>query len=256
MIGRTNAGSSGEGISSHNAVLDIRALTGSTITIKKDNIILQVLYGESGVVYEDQSFLAAYYYAIPAKDFGEIEIIADYDEDSYTKTVLVNTTNIYSVDMQMKRYLFKNGEEYVDIMGGWFDENGYSGVGWTHANNGAATRVVRNGQNLYCDSGNTGAVAATINKINLKYFSIIHHEGYRIRRADYGTQYNNPVCIQASGATRSKSCVDSAARWDYSNTGPFTYDLNIVSLEDSYYICFATGDATNCIARCEIIYLQ
>lgn len=228
------------------AVLKIRALTGSTITFSKNglNIISTKAYQ---YICEDNPLISIYYYFLQERVFGNIRVDISFQGELYSKEINILSNIVYDVKIpNLKLYIYKDGEEYTNITGGW------SGAGWVNENDKTATRGTNTGSYLHCKgTNNISGVIATINKINLKYFSKIHYNGYRIKAVS-----SNNVCVQYSGLANSKAAKTSsmALELNVSGTGILDHDLN-VNMPHSYYVVFCVGNSTSCEARANQIYL-
>ena len=101
-------GSTG-GPSPNLAVLHINAPTGSTITLSKGGVTVNVLEASKGHTSAKDSRLADWYYAISASNYGTWTVTASYGEDSVSSSVAIDLVKQYDVELTYELYIIKNG---------------------------------------------------------------------------------------------------------------------------------------------------
>lgn len=114
------------GFAPSNAIVGVTAYAGSTVTIS-NGTVTKVVTPDKSHVLSDLSSFAIYYFGIPSSMFSPSvtwNIIATYQSEQTTATIIVNTNAFYDVvlnyripyDYQEVEYLESNGNQYIDTL--------------------------------------------------------------------------------------------------------------------------------------------
>lgn len=111
MIGTNNAGSGGGGLnfSNQKAVIHVSAEIGSTVTFKKEGIVVKELLPEQSHVTEEDLSLADYYFQVSASNFGSWTVEATLYEYIASETITVDAVEQYDIFLRYDKYLFNEG---------------------------------------------------------------------------------------------------------------------------------------------------
>lgn len=141
--------------------------TGSTVTCTKGDIIL---------VAEEVDGT----WTFNVTEFGSWTINASKGGASKSQVVAVDSVVLYKVEIIMRLYLYKAGDECVDVTGGWI-KGGTSGY-----------VVTKNATNMYLKNvgDNSNVYTATANAVDLTKYSKIC-----IEMSDMTYYHANPMCI-------------------------------------------------------------
>lgn len=168
---------------SNSALLLVKAPIGSTVNILKNNNILFTLLPNNVYLDSDEEN-ADYYFSIPSKNFGEIIIQALLDDNEIQKNITINNNIQYNITLTYKLYLYKAGNTYNDITGGWvFRAGTYMGyVGNVkYYDDKVAIQAIGNGVALY-----------TTNKINLAKYTKLYIDWEKTGdNPNFGVSNNN-----------------------------------------------------------------
>lgn len=123
MIGETNINGGG-GLNGKGALLKIKALTGSVITVSKGSY--SKIIKTSQLDPDDNKWS---YWFFQTTNFGIWTIIATLGDDTASDTVTVNATNEYDVVLTYCLWLYKEGNIYSSITGGYSKVYNSSGSG-------------------------------------------------------------------------------------------------------------------------------
>lgn len=98
MIGRTNSGTSGGGLSPNSAVIHVTAPVGSTISFSKGGVIVKTLGPEKSHVNAENNTLAEWYYAVSSSNYGSWTIAVSLNGSVVaTSTVAISENKDYQV---------------------------------------------------------------------------------------------------------------------------------------------------------------
>ena len=163
MDGRTNAIIPGGKTLSKTATLIIEAQVGSTVTLSKSGVIIKIFSPSEGIILSSTPSIMRYYYSISPSKFGEYTIDKQYEISvpTVSQTITVNTNKIYFVDIKFPVYLYKAGDQCVNVTGGWKQAVNSGGGGWSRAD------ATFNESNITFSLRNATKIAgvSTINKI-------------------------------------------------------------------------------------------
>lgn len=109
MIGRSNTGGGGGGLSPRSAVIHVTAPVGSTISFSKGVVVAKVLGPEKSHVNAENTSLADWYYSVSPSNYGEWTVTATLGTDTASDTVTVNAANEYDVTLEYGLVLFNYG---------------------------------------------------------------------------------------------------------------------------------------------------
>lgn len=138
---------SGGGLSPNRAVIHVKASTGSTISFSKGGAALKVLGPDKSHVNADDNDFADWYFPVSYANFGEWTVTATREDDSSSKTVVVDSNEVYDVELLYKLYIFRSGYGFV---------NGFTTV--------SAGSFTRNDNYLQWESDTSGfAASPTVN---------------------------------------------------------------------------------------------
>lgn len=110
------------------------------------DLVNGVFYGNSGtgsLIAGTETPTAIGGYIITIKDYGMWTVTATNGEDTTTQDVLVDAAVDYEIEMDYRLWLYREGEEFEDVTGGWVSVRSQSGSSYPM---GTATK---NGDNLY-----------------------------------------------------------------------------------------------------------
>lgn len=140
------------------------------------------------------------------------------------KAVTVSTSGItVPVDLTIME-LFDNGNQYIDITGGWTNNTGFM---YNSSNTGKGTVTI--GESIRCVAGpNTSAYASTVKKVNLSGYKNI-----TVTVTDLGSKSYELVIMPIVGYMQTNAVA-------YATLASAITTLPI-SLEGEYYICVGTG---------------
>lgn len=128
MIGKTNIGNSSS-LSFKGALLCITALTGSTITLIKNNLIIKTLYPKDQHISEDGT-KAHWYYSVSPSNYGEWTVTATLMDFIATDTIIINASYEYNMNLSYRTPSAYQEVEYIERAANqdaWFD-TGYLGT--------------------------------------------------------------------------------------------------------------------------------
>ena len=116
MIGRTNV-KSGSGISKSGALIRILVPIGSTVIIKKNDIIVhECKETEKQCVIGDSKF-DLYYYNVKEQQYDDYTIEARKNNSSKSQTITVDSSKVYNVTIEYSLDLILNGQVLASFNG-------------------------------------------------------------------------------------------------------------------------------------------
>lgn len=160
----------------------------------------------------------------PIRDFGTWTVTATDGIDTYTQDVLVDVITEYEIEITKKLYLYRDGDECVDVTGGW------TGV--------SANQVYAYKRDTYMEistsSSNGEALLETNNIINLTRYSTLHILYDRTQ-----TNYKVRMCIttdkQTTGTITTGTIITENHFPKTIVTGA-EMELNVSSVESGYIV--------------------
>lgn len=221
MIGRSNTGGGGGGLSPRSAVIHVTAPVGSTISFSKGGVVAKVLGPEKSHVNADDNTLADWYYSVSSSNYGEWTVTATLGTETASDTVIVDSASEYDVVLSYQLYIVQNG---------------YFANGFSFPNNlrrGATPTITENvsGSLRIVMPISTSTGGAT-NLIDLSSYSAL------VVEADVHVQYGCDVGIYPSYDYSSLSALESAAiaKLDLSNTTTAINTLDISEINRSAHL--------------------
>lgn len=127
----TRRGGGGGGMSPGNAVIHVNAPVGSTVSFIKNGIVAKVLPASKGHINSDGES-EDYYFPVSAGNYGEWTVEAVRGDMSSSHSVTVSEAEQYDVKCLYRLYLYKDGDTFDDVTGGWTRTAGYPVLGSTY----------------------------------------------------------------------------------------------------------------------------
>lgn len=243
MIGRTNTGGGGS-IKGTDAILRVIAPAGSTVTITKGGVSKSDLGHENA----DDNTLYDYYFVIHQSQFDSVNpwtVTATDGVDTATDTIIINAADEYDVELSYKFYLYKSGNEYTSVTGGFeylaILSGSYSEV--SPVKNASSIRLAPSGSNKQSS-------AVTVNGIDLTDYSTLY---VNITEFDNtGSGYRDFI-VKSSRTSETTFAGDT----QIDNTGVFSIDVS--GLSGLHYIgvfCNSSGSSVHCYISFDKIWLE
>lgn len=107
----------GGGLSVNAAILHVRAPTGSTITLSKNNVVVKVLGPEKSHVSADDTTFAEWYYAISSSNYGTWTVTATLGTDIASDTVTIDSNEQYDLELSYHVPFEYQAVEYLQATG-------------------------------------------------------------------------------------------------------------------------------------------
>ena len=165
----------------------------------------------------------------PIRDFGTWTVTATNGTDTYTQDVLVDVITEYEIEMSYKLWLYRDGDECVDVTGGWSN--------YSDTSKYSISTLVKNNDNLYSQNNTTYGLAGTGNLIDLTNYSTLYAE------IKTGTGGNSSGWVGSSVVTakewyQEKDNPPAFALFQQGSTACDTtkYSLDVSALSGSYYV--------------------
>ena len=152
MLGKTNAGSTGGGLSSNNAILRVSASTGSTVTISRSGVTKTAIVLPNSL----NSGKNIYIFTVNASEFSASEwTVTATKSSTVTKTITIDSAKEYTVEIEY-------GDEYQYDIIEYFETTGTQYIN-TGIGASSIRRVILNGQTKTISSSATPILGATSN---------------------------------------------------------------------------------------------
>lgn len=242
MIGRTNTG--GGGLIDTDAILRVSAPAGSVVTITKGG----VTKSDHGHENAEDHTLYDYYFIIHQSQFDSQNawtVTATLNGDTATDTIIISSSDEYDVVLSYMLYLFKDGETFDTVTGGW------SASGWSSVNAGSISDNVIKVQGS--GGGGNPGLLATANAIDVTSYSTLVFKGNLTGIYVSGSTRKG---IEKTGLYSSKSASANGATFDKADeTGTFTQTVDISAVTGSFYVACRTANPTSSSATFSEIYL-
>ena len=231
MYGLTNSGvGAGCGLPVDASIIHVSAPYGSTVTFAKGGVITRTLTSAKSHLNSDDE-MADYYAVVFPQNYGSWTINATQGTNSSSKTIAVNAAKQYDVILRYNQYLFNNGNQYVDVTGGWVPYTGasiYNGESYVA---GPSTSI----QNTLHIEAPTSAnwridFRGIDNPVDVTKYSKLEAD---ITEA-LGS-YDRAHIIVCPSKTGELQVAASITLQDL-NT-PMTYSVDISALSGNYYVC-------------------
>lgn len=237
-------GGGGGGLKSTDAILRVIAPAGSTVTISKGGVSKSDLGHENA----SDTSLYDYYFIVHASQFDSVNpwtVTATDGVDTATDTIIIDSADEYDVELSYKFYLYKSGNEYTSVTGGFeylaILSGSYSEV--APVKNASSIRLAPSGSSKQSS-------AVTVNAIDLTDYSTLYVNITEFDRTASGYRDFFVKSSRTSGTT-------FAGDTQIDNTGVFSIDVS--SLSGSYYVgvfCNSSGSSVHCYISFDKIWLE
>ena len=107
--GTVTTGTASGGLPSDGAVLHVYALTGSTITLEKDSIVVATLSASDGHTDTLNNLYSHWYYGISAANYGDWTVEYDCSGITGSKTITIDDAELFTVFFEEQHYLYQTG---------------------------------------------------------------------------------------------------------------------------------------------------
>ena len=157
------------------------------------------------------------------KEYGTWTVVATNRTDTISETVLVDSASEYSIEMRYPQYLYRDGNYYMEITGGFYSNTSW----WNTTNRGTATKNANNSITIACPNNYYFICYTTRNKIDVSNFSTLK---LNVLSANwFGTGYRGMFLV-------SNSSDDSTVvkHINFDATGIRT--MNVSDITGSYYV--------------------
>lgn len=223
MIGRTNTGGGGGGLSPNNAVIHVTAAAGSTITFSKGGVAVKELGPEKSHVNADDNTIADWYYSVSQNNYGTWTVTATRQESSLSDTVSVDSNKQYDIILS-RFYIFAEGKGLVND----FDFGAYSPNAVTVSTN----------KIIWGNSAGVGNQLWFLPTVDLSRFSTLYLDLKCTNR--YNTSYTARIGVGPDTPTGQNSPGTwSASTGSIYNTTRDIYSVDVSSVTSREYVKFA-----------------
>ena len=115
----------------------------------------------------------AMHWKIVGLPLGTFTVTATNGTKTKTETVLIDIAGVYEIEISLKLWLYKDGDECEDVTGGWYIDH-------TWDNSSQSINWAKNDSFLsfYADSEDVRAMIRTVNPISVSTFSVLKFEVY------------------------------------------------------------------------------
>lgn len=237
MIGRTNAGGGGGGLSPNSAVIHVTAPVGSTISFAKGGVVAKVLGPEKSHVNSADASLADWYYSVSQNNYGMWTVTAEKDGFNQSKSVTISTNKQHDVSIYLPIYLYNQGDQATSITGGWEVSSGVAASGYLKSTTNPVFATSKVSLSLTGGAADKSSAINTKNAVDLTNYSTLNIAV--TQSISNGGAYWS-ACSNSTGYYVS----DAAARADnYGDISKTTLDIS--SLTGLYYVFFSILSWTN-----------
>ena len=171
-------------------------------------------------------------------------------ENENKMSILIDKVNKLIIDDSIL-YLYKDGNEYASLTGGW---------DLIKSNSATSGVVTKNSDNMYLYTGETGKAspreksvyACMVNLINLTTYSKLKAT---VENLSYGDRSSISLCVNTTKHTATSSIWGAGVASKQMTTSG-THTVDISSLTGNYYIyvdLYASADYTSAKASCNIV---
>ena len=161
----------------------------------------------------------------PIKSYGTWTVTATNGVDTVTQEVLIDCANEYSIEMDYKLWLYKDGYECTDLTGGWANSGyTYGGV--------ANQAVTKYSDSMYATTHSGDSMTAGIvNPVDVTNYSTLFAE---VMRTDSANLYQPWVGIASDKSLSDKLVTPYASEANVKET----LSIDITSLTGNKYVAF------------------
>lgn len=203
------------------------------------DLVNDVFYTNAGTgtfIAGEEIHQYTYGHEITIKEYGMWSVTATNGEDTTTQDVLVDAAVEYEIEMSYRLYLYREGDEYTDLTGGWS----------VSAAGGGTLTKTEDGLLLNSSTGNAKYV--TVSTAN--YIDITNYSKLTMETSDVSVVHCNAiVTLRADGENGVKTIT---ARYPESTDAPtitipaanlVTYDISDLTGKHKATIVASTGGA-------------
>ena len=158
------------------------------------------------------------------KEYSTWTVVATNITDTISETVLVDSASEYSIEMRYPQYLYRDGNYYTEITGGFYSNTSW----WNTTNRGTATKNANNSITIACPNNYYFICYTTRNKIDVSNFSTLNLNV--LSASWFGTGYRGMYLV-SNPNDDSTSVVE---RVNFDATGIHT--MNVSNITGSYYV--------------------
>ena len=234
----------GEIILPTDAILRVIAPAGSTVTISKG----AVTKSDGGHENADDNTLYDHYFIIHASQFDSVTpwtVTATLGAQTASTTVIVDAANEYGAILSYSFFLYKDGNEYTSITGGYSYLRILS-TSYAQVDPTKGADYIR----LAPSGSSKQSSAVTVNGIDLTDYSTLYINITEFDRTASGYRDFIVKSSRSSGTTFAG---------DTQITGTGVYSIDVSGLSGSYYIgvfCNSNGSSVHCYISFDKIWLE
>lgn len=236
MIINMNGGTSG--LSPNSAVLHVTAISGSTVSLFKNNILIKSIEPEKSHPDVYDTDISNYYFSIFPTNYGEYRVMAEMNEMNMSQNITINSNKQYDLSLLFNKvYLIRNGvpSDQLEIGG---DGSAIERTGCYH---------------LIAEANQSSFITQYIGS-NFKYLNYLTLELVRSEEGEYGKSWRI-ASIPELGYCLAYPDMRDDQIWNISESVALTqsigvitnnkFVLNMQQTHDSKYVFVSVGAPTS-----------